>query len=135
VQLPVAEGGGEGKALYIDTEGTFRPQRIEQIANRYAGIFKCHLPDCGTSLVMCVPAHAMACHPCLVSVTRIDLALQSWNYTSLSNALLLFGEYRKIGELSNFIFPKLLCHDKPCYNAAQVPETTTIARDVPLRQC
>lgn len=36
LQLPVAEGGGEGKALYIDTEGTFRPQRIEQIAQRCA---------------------------------------------------------------------------------------------------
>jgi RecA/RadA recombinase len=36
LQLPVAEGGGEGKALYIDTEGTFRPQRIEQIAARCA---------------------------------------------------------------------------------------------------
>lgn len=33
-QLPVSEGGGEGKVLYIDTEGTFRPSRIEQIATR-----------------------------------------------------------------------------------------------------
>ena len=29
------EGGGEGKALYIDTEGTFRPERIEPIAKRF----------------------------------------------------------------------------------------------------
>jgi RecA/RadA recombinase len=28
-------GGGEGKALYIDTEGTFRPQRLVQIAERW----------------------------------------------------------------------------------------------------
>nr|WCZ58695.1 DNA repair protein RAD51 homolog 1 [Seculamonas ecuadoriensis] len=34
-QLPVAQGGGEGKALYIDTEGTFRPQRLQQIAERF----------------------------------------------------------------------------------------------------
>ena len=33
-QLPVDMGGGEGKALYIDTEGTFRPQRLVQIAER-----------------------------------------------------------------------------------------------------
>ena len=26
-QLPVDNGGGEGKCLYIDTEGTFRPER------------------------------------------------------------------------------------------------------------
>jgi DNA repair protein RadA len=32
VQLPRAEGGLEGKALYIDTEGTFRPERIIQMA-------------------------------------------------------------------------------------------------------
>ena len=34
-QLPIDMGGGEGKALYIDTEGTFRPQRLQQIAERY----------------------------------------------------------------------------------------------------
>jgi DNA repair protein RadA len=32
VQLPRENGGLEGKALYIDTEGTFRPERIIQMA-------------------------------------------------------------------------------------------------------
>ncbi len=32
VQLPKEKGGLEGKALYIDTEGTFRPERISQMA-------------------------------------------------------------------------------------------------------
>ena len=32
VQLPLEQGGVEGKAVYIDTEGTFRPERIRQIA-------------------------------------------------------------------------------------------------------
>jgi len=32
VQLPLEKGGAEGKAVYIDTEGTFRPERIKQIA-------------------------------------------------------------------------------------------------------
>ncbi len=32
VQLPKERGGLEGKALYIDTEGTFRPERIVQMA-------------------------------------------------------------------------------------------------------
>lgn len=27
-QLPVNMSGGEGKCLYIDTEGTFRPERL-----------------------------------------------------------------------------------------------------------
>jgi meiotic recombination protein DMC1 len=34
-QLPPSQGGGGGKALYIDTENTFRPDRIETIATAY----------------------------------------------------------------------------------------------------
>jgi DNA repair protein RAD51 len=29
------QGGAEGKAMYIDTEGTFRPERLTEIAERY----------------------------------------------------------------------------------------------------
>jgi len=32
VQLPKEKGGANGKAVFIDTEGTFRPSRIKQIA-------------------------------------------------------------------------------------------------------
>ena len=28
-------GGGEGKCMYIDTEGTFRPERLLAVAERY----------------------------------------------------------------------------------------------------
>ena len=31
VQLPEEEGGLSGSAIYIDTENTFRPERIEQM--------------------------------------------------------------------------------------------------------
>jgi DNA repair protein RadA len=31
-QLPIENGGANGKAVFIDTEGTFRPERIRQIA-------------------------------------------------------------------------------------------------------
>jgi len=34
-QLPLDQSGGEGKAMYIDTEGTFRPERLLAIAERY----------------------------------------------------------------------------------------------------
>lgn len=34
-QLPISQGGGEGKCLYIDTEGTFRPERLVAMADRY----------------------------------------------------------------------------------------------------
>ena len=39
-QLPIDQGGGEGKCLYIDTEGTFRPERLVAIAERYASCRK-----------------------------------------------------------------------------------------------
>jgi meiotic recombination protein DMC1 len=35
VQMPLSMGGGNGKAVYIDTEGTFRPERIQVIAERF----------------------------------------------------------------------------------------------------
>jgi DNA repair protein RAD51 len=34
-QLPIDNGGGEGKCLYIDSEGTFRPERLLAVAERY----------------------------------------------------------------------------------------------------
>ena len=33
-QLPIDMGGAEGKCLYIDTEGTFRPERLLATAER-----------------------------------------------------------------------------------------------------
>lgn len=35
IQLPIDMGGGEGKCLYIDSEGTFRPERLLAVAQRY----------------------------------------------------------------------------------------------------
>ena len=34
VQLPADKGGASGKGVFIDTEGTFRPARIKQIAEK-----------------------------------------------------------------------------------------------------
>ncbi len=34
VQLPIEQGGAKGKCVFIDTEGTFRPSRIKQIAEK-----------------------------------------------------------------------------------------------------
>lgn len=34
-QLPIDQNGGEGKCLYIDTEGTFRPERLIAVAERF----------------------------------------------------------------------------------------------------
>lgn len=34
-QLPIDNGGGEAKCLYVDTEGTFRPERLLAVAERF----------------------------------------------------------------------------------------------------
>ncbi len=34
-KLPIDMGGAEGRAMYIDTEGTFRPERLLAIGERY----------------------------------------------------------------------------------------------------
>ncbi|KAJ3416843.1 Meiotic recombination protein dmc1 [Chytridiales sp. JEL 0842] len=34
-QLPVADGGANGKVIFVDTEGTFRDERIRKIATRF----------------------------------------------------------------------------------------------------
>ena len=34
-QMPIEQGGGAGMAMYIDTEGTFRPERLIPIAKRF----------------------------------------------------------------------------------------------------
>lgn len=34
-QLPQNMKGGNGKVMFIDTEGTFRPERIVDIAKRF----------------------------------------------------------------------------------------------------
>ncbi|XP_011697004.1 PREDICTED: DNA repair protein RAD51 homolog A [Wasmannia auropunctata] len=34
-QLPISMGGAEGKCLYIDTENTFRPERLIAVAEKY----------------------------------------------------------------------------------------------------
>ncbi len=33
--MAVTDGGAEGKAIYIDTEGSFRPNRLQAIAERF----------------------------------------------------------------------------------------------------
>ncbi|KAI0655225.1 Rad51-domain-containing protein [Cubamyces menziesii] len=49
-QLPPDMGGASGKVAYIDTEGTFRPDRIRSIADRFGG--RSTLFPCGTKLTL-----------------------------------------------------------------------------------
>ncbi|KAF4699107.1 Structural maintenance of chromosomes protein 2 [Perkinsus olseni] len=34
-QLPVSQGGAAGRSLYIDTEGTFRPERLADMGQKW----------------------------------------------------------------------------------------------------
>lgn len=38
-QLPISQGGGEGKCLFIDTEGTFRPERLLAVCLKICSSF------------------------------------------------------------------------------------------------
>ena len=51
-QMPITEGGAEGKAIYIDTEGSFRPERLRSIAERF-GLD----PNVALENVACARAH------------------------------------------------------------------------------
>ena len=53
-QLPVAKGGGGGKVIYIDTEGTFRPERVQKIAERFE-----LNPEEVLENIMCARAHSV----------------------------------------------------------------------------
>ncbi|KAH0477603.1 MAG: uncharacterized protein KVP18_000039 [Porospora cf. gigantea A] len=44
-QLPVEQSGGEARCLWIDTEGTFRPERIVDIAKRFGMDSSCVLDN------------------------------------------------------------------------------------------
>jgi len=63
LQLPTADGGGEGKALYIDTEGTFRPQRIQQIAERCAALTHAATMRAGRASLQHSPLPSSALQP------------------------------------------------------------------------
>lgn len=51
-QRTMDQGGGEGKAVYIDTEGTFRPSKLSAIAERFGMD-----PETVLNNVICARAH------------------------------------------------------------------------------
>ncbi|MBN2156442.1 MAG: DNA repair and recombination protein RadA [Candidatus Lokiarchaeota archaeon] len=66
VQLPRSEGGLEGRALYIDTEGTFRPERLIQMSEAKGLDYKKVLKD-----VFVIRAHTSE-HQVLLVKNSID---------------------------------------------------------------
>jgi DNA repair protein RAD51 len=54
-------GGGEGKAIYIDTEGSFRPERLLAIAERYGLSGQDVLDNIAYQIQLLYMATAMMC--------------------------------------------------------------------------
>jgi DNA repair protein RadA len=72
VQLPKEKGGLEGSALFIDTEGTFRPERIESIA-KAAGL------DPNTALENIIVVRATTTEQQVLTVERADKLIDEKN--------------------------------------------------------
>lgn len=72
VQLPKDKGGLEGGVLFIDTEGTFRPERIEQIA-------KAADLDPKTVLENMVVVRATTTEQQILTIERADKLIQERN--------------------------------------------------------
>ncbi|RXM32569.1 Fibronectin type-III domain-containing protein 3A [Acipenser ruthenus] len=53
--LPIDQGGGEGKAMYVDTEGTFRPERLLAVAERCKSFLFEIIEENGVRRVLVLP--------------------------------------------------------------------------------
>lgn len=107
-QFPKEQGGGGGKALYIDTEGSFRPERIMQIAERFGldseaalnnvCFARCHNVDMMFSLL--VQAAAMMHEDKFVLLGKMKF-LKLANFVVVDSVMHHFRtEYNGRGELS-----------------------------------
>eukprot|EP00605_Chrysophyceae_sp_TOSAG23-4_P000150 GSChrysophyteH1.ASY1.ANO1.173.1 assembled CDS len=67
VQLPLDQGGAEGRAIYVDCEGTFRPQKLVALAERF-GVDQDTILD----NVVCARAHNSEQQLELLTLYRTD---------------------------------------------------------------
>lgn len=95
-QLSVTEGGAEGKAIYIDTEGTFRPARLQEIAKRFGMD-----PDVALENVACARAHNSEHQTELLKLAAAIMAQDRYALIVVDSATALFRtDYMGRGELS-----------------------------------
>jgi DNA repair protein RAD51 len=95
-QLPIEQGGGEGKALYIDTEGTFRPERLLQVAQR----FGLNSQDCLDNVAV-ARAHNVEHQTELLTAAASMMAESRFSIAIVDSATALFRtEYEGRGQLS-----------------------------------
>ena len=96
-QKEVDMGGGEGKCLYIDTEGTFRPQRLQQIAEAH-GL----CPDSVLENVAYARAHNTEHQNQLLVAAASMMAETRFSLVIVDSATALYRtEYNGRGELSS----------------------------------
>ena len=95
-QLGVTDGGAEGKAIYIDTEGTFRPARLQAIAERF-GLD----PVVALENVACARAHNSEHQMELLQVAAAIMSQDRYALMVVDSATALFRtDYTGRGELS-----------------------------------
>ena len=96
-QLPLDQGGAEGKAMYIDTEGTFRPQKLIAIAERY-GLNSEEVLD----NVVCARAHNSEMQLELLQDAAALMSESRFSVLIVDSATALFrSDYVGRGELSD----------------------------------
>lgn len=95
-QMAVTEGGAEGKAIYIDTEGTFRPNRLQAIAERFGMD-----PTVALENVAYARAHNSEHQMELLKVAAAIMAQDRYALLVVDSATALFRtDYTGRGELS-----------------------------------
>jgi len=95
-QMAISEGGAEGKAIYIDTEGSFRPERLRAIAERF-GLD----PAVALENVACARAHNSEHQMELLKVAAAIMAQDRYALLVVDSATALFRtDYTGRGELS-----------------------------------
>jgi len=95
-QMSIDSGGAEGKAMYIDTEGSFRPERLKAIAERF-GLD----PNATLENVAIARAHNSEHQMELLKVAAAIMAQDRYALLVVDSATALFRtDYLGRGELS-----------------------------------
>ncbi len=95
-QMPINDGGAEGKAIYIDTEGSFRPNRLKEIAERF-GLD----PEVALDNVAYARAHNSEHQMDLLKTAAAIMSQDRYSLVVVDSATALFRtDYMGRGELS-----------------------------------
>ena len=95
-QLPQNMGGGNGKAIFIDTEATFRPERIKPIAERF-GLD----PAAALENILVARAYTHEHQASLISAVAAKMAEERYSLLVVDSITALFrSDFSGRGELA-----------------------------------